>query len=300
MPAKDMTPDPHVPERWAAVNERIVREQDAALSCQDRGFLYGDGLFETMKARGGRVDFLQRHLDRMRSGAKELGLPFPATEPLPDLIRELLARNRIRGPAAVKLCLSRGRHAGALTLYAPEEPTRVLTVRPWHPPSPSHWERGLSIQVETAFRQNARSGICHLKTLNYLPNLLVRTRAEAAGHEDAVLLNTRDQVCECTASNLFWFREGRLETPDLSCGLLPGVVRSVLLEMMAEAGTPVRPVRARMEALLNAQEVFVTNSLVEIFPVGRVGEDSFPQRERTRALAERFRAHRDALHPASG
>jgi len=300
MPPPDLTPDPAAAEHWVAVNDRIVLEQEAGLSCMDRGFLYGDGLFETLKAREGRVDFLGRHMDRMRSGARELGLPFPPPDALPGLVRELLARNRIQGAAAVKLCLSRGRHTGALTLFAPERATRVLLARPWRPPDPSRWEEGLCVVVETGVRQNERSGLCHLKTLNYLPSLLVRTRAHRAGYEDAVLLNTRDEVCECTTSNLFWFRGDGLETPALSCGLLPGVVRAVLLDLLARAGTPARQVHAGVQALREAEEVFVTNSLAEILPVGRIGNERFPRRERTRALRERFLAHRDSLHPGPG
>jgi len=289
-----------VRESWIAVNDRILPETDAHISCEDRGFLYGDGLFETMKARRGCVDFLQRHLDRMRSGAQELGIPFPPARSFPSLIRDLLARNHIQDTAAVKLCLSRGRHTGPLTLYRPEETTRVLFARPWQDPDPSRWEEGLSITVETEIRQNALSGICHLKTLNYLPYLRARTGAAQAGFEDAILLNTRGEICECTTANLFWFRGERLETPKVSCGLLPGVVRAVLMDLAEQAGTPVREVKRKAKDLLDAEEIFVSNSLMEIHPVGRVGEHRFSRREQTHALRDRFRAYRDSLHPDSG
>jgi len=301
MPTRgSLNPHSTVTETWVAVNGRIVPEADAVVSCMDRGFLYGDGLFETMKARQGRVDFLQRHLDRMERGAGELGIPFPSTDTVSSLIRDLLIRNQIPETASVKICLSRGRHAGPLSLHETQEPTHVLFARPWEEPDPERWEKGLSVTVEPSLRRNSRSGICHIKSMNYLTNLLVRTRAERAGFQDAILLNERDEICECTTANLFWFRDGRLETPEPSCGLLPGVVRAVLMDLHKQAGTPACEVRCDAGGLAGADEVFVTNSLLEILPVGRIEERSFPRREQTRTLFERFRAYRDSLHPGQG
>jgi branched-chain amino acid aminotransferase len=299
VPTGSLTPRGNSAQTWMAVNGRIVPEDEARVSCADRGFLYGDGLFETMKARQGEVDFLEKHLERLRLGALELGLPSPPPL-LPSLVRELLTRNGPTEHAAVKLCLTRGKHTGALTLYEPTRPTVVLSSRPWEEPAPSRWEQGLSITVETGMRQNPRSGICHLKTLNYLPYLLARTRAEQAGFQDAVLLNPGGEVCECTSSNLFWFRQGRLETPEASCGLLPGVARAVLLDLMKRAGTPVCEVKSSADRLQEADEVFVTNSLLEIMPVGRIDERHYVRREKTREILKRFRALRDALHPVAG
>jgi branched-chain amino acid aminotransferase len=299
VPTGSLTPRGGAAQTWMAVNGRIVPEDEALVSCADRGFLYGDGLFETMKARQGRVDFLEKHLERLRLGALELGIPF-SPPVVPSLVRELLERNGRPEHAAVKLCLTRGKHTGDLTLYEPAETTRVLSARPWEEPAPSRWEQGLSITVETGIRQNPLSGICHLKTLNYLPYLLARTRAGRAGFEDAVLLNPGGEVCECTSSNLFWFRQGRLETPEASCGLLPGVVRAVLLDLMKSSGTPVSEVKRSAERLQDADEIFVTNSLLEIMPVGRIDGQRYARREKTRELRERFRALRDSLHPVSG
>ena len=291
------TPQGTAPESWAAVNGRLVPEAEAVVSCLDRGFLYGDGLFETMKARQGRVDFLHRHMERLERSARALCIPFPSPEILPELIRELLARNQIHETASVKLCLSRGRHTGALTLYEPQDPTQVLIARNWEEPDLYRWEQGLSLTVENELRLNSRSGICGLKSMNYLANLLARTRAERDGFEDALLLNERDEVCECTTSNLFWFRDGRLETPERSCGLLPGVVRAVLMDVQEQAGNPVFETRSNPDRLRDADEVFVTNSLLEILPVGRIQETTFLRRSQTRALFEHFRDYRDSLNP---
>lgn len=281
---------------YVAVNGRILPEEEACLSPLDRGFLYGDGLFETLKVVGKRVYFLDRHLERMRESARLLRIPWPADFDFPGMIQDLMEKNRIPGEASVKICLSRGRQEGSLALYTPSSPTVVILAARRTPPSRAEWDRGLSVRVEEELRQNDTSSLSRLKTLNYLPYLLVRTVAQEKGFEDAILTNTANEICECTTSNLFFFREGRLETPALSCGLLPGVLRRSLMECMEQAGEPVREVRVSPKALLSCDEIFATNSLIEVFPVGRVNEDAYPAREQTRRVSERFQAYRDHLH----
>lgn len=282
---------------YLAVNGRILAEEEPSLAPLDRGFLYGDGLFETLKAEGSRLYFLERHLARLQEGARFLRIPFPDGLDLPGIIQELRERNRIEGAASVKVILSRGKHRGSLSLYPDSQPTVVVLVNPCPARTPEDWEKGLSVTLEGEILQNTSSSLCRLKSLNYLFYLLVRTRAQEKGFEEAILLNQALEICECTTSNLFFFRQGRLETPALSCGLLPGVLRQALMECLEEAGQPVREVRIPREALHACEEIFVTNSLVEILPVGRVDQDPFSRRERTREVWGRFRAYRDALHP---
>jgi branched-chain amino acid aminotransferase len=281
---------------YVAINGRVLPEEEACLSPLDRGFLYGDGLFETLRVVGKRVFFLDRHLARMREAARFLRIPFPADLDFLGIIRDLKEKNEITGEASVKICLSRGRHEGSLSLCTPSSPTVVILTTPRTSASPTDWDKGLSVTVEAEVRQNDSSNLCRLKTMNYLPYLLVRTRAQEKGFEDAILTNTLSEICECTSSNLFFFRENRLETPDVSCGLLPGVLREALMECMEQAGESVREVRLTREALPSCDEIFVTNSLVEVLPVGRVDQDAYPVRERTRRVLELFQAYRDKLH----
>jgi branched-subunit amino acid aminotransferase/4-amino-4-deoxychorismate lyase len=166
-------------------------------------------------------------------------------------------------------------------------------VNPYPGRTPEAWNKGLRVTLEKDLLQNEFSGLCRLKSLNYLLYLLVRTRAEERGYEDAILTNGAGEICECTTSNLFFFRQGRLETPALSSGLLPGILRQALMECLEEAGQPVYEVRITPEALPGCEEVFVTNSLVEILPVGRVDQVRYPNRERTRKVRDLFRGFRD-------
>ncbi|MEW6441762.1 MAG: aminotransferase class IV [bacterium] len=275
---------------YLALNGRIVPEEQAFISPLDRGFLYGDGLFETLKARRDRIFFLDRHLARLERDCLFLGISFPAGLDYRGLILELLERNRIRGDGAVKIHVTRGRHEGLLYLHESPSPTVTILASPYQAAAPDKWEQGLSVSVETDIRQNPSSGLCQAKTLNYLFYLLLRTRARAKGFEDAVILNHDGDVCECTASNLFAFRGGRLQTPEVTCGLLPGVLRETLIECMAEAGEPVVEARLSTEELLESAEVFVTNSLAEVLPVGRIDGKVLPVRDKTKAVRARYQA----------
>jgi branched-chain amino acid aminotransferase len=281
---------------YVALNGNILPETDAGLSPLDRGFLYGDGLFETLKVKDNRIYFFDKHLERFREASRTLQIPIPTYVDLRETVLELLEANRIRGEASVKICLSRGRNEGRLAFYKPPSPTLLVLVRPFESPTHADWTRGLTVTLEREILQNPTSTLCRIKSLNYLLYLLVRTRAEQEGYDDAILSNTTGQVCECTTSNLFFFRRGRLETPQVTCGLLPGILRSALIECVQEAGVPFQEVRLQSGSLETCDEIFVTNSLLEILPVGRVDQRVYDRRERTRQLWERFRAFRDARH----
>ena len=281
------------------LNGRILKTAEATLSPEDRGFLYGDGLFETLKARRGRVDLLARHLSRMARGAEELRIGFPWRNAIPGLIAQLLERNGLLDRAAsVKICLSRGRHEGHLNLYRPREPSLAIFAKPYEEPDLALWEKGLAVSVEKDIRQNPLSGICHLKSMSYLPYLMARTRAEEKGFQEALLTNGTGQVCECTTANIFSVRDDRFETPRVSCGLLPGTVRSALLDLLAQEGLPVLEVDMTVDRLLESREVFVTNALREVFPVGRLDDCVFSGRDQTRKVRDLFRRWIDATNEA--
>jgi len=281
------------PTTWVWLNGEILPEQEACLSPLDRGFLYGDGLFETMKAREDRIDFLQPHLERLRAGASCLRIPFPEGFDFEAASGKLLEMNGIRGEASVKICLSRGRHSGKVSLHRSATPTLVLLASPFAVPSAETWERGLALSVEPECRQNETSLLSGIKSLNYLFHLLARTRAQDRGFEEAILLNSAGEVCECTSANLFLLRAGRLQTPALACGLLPGVLRAALLTCLREEGIPVSEESIPAAALAECEEVFATNSLLEIMPVGRIDEKVYSGREQTRRVRDVFQRYRD-------
>jgi len=278
------------------LNDRILSEGEACISPLDRGFLYGDGLFETLKAQSGIIYFLEKHLARMASAAKLLKIPFPIDFPFAQIIKELLKKNDLQDEAAVKICLSRGKQGNKLTFYEPTTPTLVITVRPYLRKNTAEWEKGLRLSIEREIFQNATSNLSKLKSLNYLLYLLIQTRAQEKGYEEAILINIKQEICECTTANIFFFRKGRLETPAVSCGILPGILRESLMECLNAGGQKVYEVEHSHIILRECEEIFITNSLTEIMPVGQVDQNQYTCREKTREVFSKFQDYRDVLH----
>jgi branched-subunit amino acid aminotransferase/4-amino-4-deoxychorismate lyase len=227
----------------------------------DRGFTLGDGLFETVLAVEGRMDHLAAHAARMIAGCAALGLPSPDLDHLTAAIPEL-------GPGrqAVRITWSAG--TGGRGLDRPDIVTPVLTVTAALAPLPGP----ARLVTSRIVRRNEQSPAANLKTLAYLDNVLARREALAAGGDEAVMLNTRGQLACAAAANLFWIKDGRIFTPALACGALPGLARARLM-----AAVDVQEVVAGPEALDGAEAVFVTNSLTGVRQVARLdGRDLAP------------------------
>jgi len=250
------------------VNGHLVRAAAPAVSALDRGFLYGDGLFETVRAYAGQPFQLQAHLERLAASAAELHIAERLdTEPVARGVAELLDANGLaEADAYIRITLTRGIHTGALTLEPAAEPTVAIIAKPLHLPPPERTERGVALVTASA-RRNADSPLPRHKTLNYLESLLAKTEAKEAGADDALLLNTRGEVAEAASSNLFIVRDGILATPPLEAAILPGITRGQVLRLatalgIAAAERPIGPAE-----LLEADELFLTNAIVEVLPV---------------------------------
>ncbi|MER2519982.1 MAG: aminotransferase class IV [Bdellovibrionales bacterium] len=231
------------------LNGALVDSSLARIDPFDRGFLLGDGLFETMAARGTLVPRLSAHRERLRRGCDLLGLPFPDVA-LDNAIQSLLIANQASG-GAVRLTWTRGPGARGVVPSEALNPTLLLTVGPVPPPAPP----ARCVFAETT-RRNEHSPLCQIKTINYLDNILARREAVLRGADDALLLNTAGRLAEATSSNLFVVHGSRILTPPVSDGALPGVVRDAILNAGDALEQPLAP-----EDILNADEIFLTNSL---------------------------------------
>lgn len=246
---------------------------------EDRGLLLGDGLFETVLGEDGRLVDLEAHLDRMAAGCAVLGLPAPDRGAAEGLMRQALAPlGRTR--AAVRLTLTAG--SGGRGLDRPEPPAPRLFATAAASPRPGLPARLAVVQI----RRNDASPVSRLKSLAYLDNVLARREAQAAGADEAVMLNTRGELACCAAANLFWISEGRLWTPALDCGVLAGITRSALMARAEALGVEVAVARMGPEALTRAEAVLITNSLIGVRPVSQLGDRAFA----THPLAERLTA----------
>ena len=230
---------------YAFVNGRFLPEDRAGVSIFDRGFLYGDGCFETMRVYEGCVFRASEHLERLALGLRALGIePVFSPAEIQAICRVLIQRNTVRD--------------GVARVYATRD-SIVATAQ-----SREFRPRDIRAIVSTV---RVDSQLSRLKTANRLPYILAQREAQLAGSDDAVLLNTDGHVVELTTSNLFVVKDPALVTPPLSDAPLPGVTRRIVLALASELGLMACERSFPPEFLETADEVFATNSLIEIAPV---------------------------------
>ncbi len=266
------------------LNGKLVDEKRAVVSTLDRGLLYGDGLFETMRAYGGRVFRLGEHLARLARSAKALRIPFALD---PGAVEKLLRVNRL-ADAYVRITLTRGLHAGGIRLDAGARPTLVIHAREYPGYPKTLYKTGMKVAFADAVRAT-RSVVGRHKTLNYLENLLARDAASRAKCYEALFLDEKGFVAECAASNIFFVRKGVLCTPSAAMNILPGITRGVVLSLARAAGIRVREGRWRLRDVQRADEAFLTNSLMEVMPVRQVAGKRIALGGVTRRLAAGYR-----------
>jgi D-amino acid aminotransferase len=258
------------------LNGKFLDVTKARISPLDRGFLFGEGLFETWRTYRGRPYGLPDHLARMAGSAKKIHIPFDPAEPWEERCRELARRNgMLRSDGAVRLTVTRGRGPVSLVVDRTEEPTALMMFRPLEPTLAEAKAKGVGIHpvsVGSGVSEKQRQ----LKSLNYLPAILARMEAKKSGCFEAVYYTeglgrgARSTVLEGTTSNVFVVRRGVVWTAPISAGLLPGVTRRKTLRLARQVAA-VKEERFSVEDLLAADEIFLTASSIEVVPVVRVG-----------------------------
>ncbi len=238
----------------AWVNGRLLPPEEAAISPLDPGFMYGEGLFETMRAYGGKVFRLAEHLSRMREAAAEVGLQEQAGRLRSQEVTEALSASGL-ADASVRVTVTRG--------------TLVVLVRPLSLPPRGQYERGCDA-VSVPAAQAPGTVLRRVKSLNYLDKLLAQREAKRQGADEAVLVEADGLVIEGAMRNAFAVVGGKLVTPPLSRGLLPGITRATVLEIAVKLGVPYSEHDITLSELQHADECFLTSSLAEILPVASV------------------------------
>jgi branched-chain amino acid aminotransferase len=257
------------------VDGRIAEATAPALTVFDRGFQLGDGIFETLRVRGGRPTELAEHVARLRRSADGLGIPLgdEIGRTLEQAIDDLLIAEGLGGPdgdASVRITVSRGAVLGRGLLPPDEHPTPTVVVQAWPvPPTPAgHLEVGLRL-VASAVRRDPESPLSALKTTSRADYVFARREARAAGADDALFLTIDGYLSEATSANLFLVRGEMLATPSLRCAILPGTTRDWILRWAATAG--LRPEEGFLTSrdLAEADEAFLSSSVAGILPVTR-------------------------------
>jgi branched-chain amino acid aminotransferase len=227
------------------VNGRVVDEEKAVISVADRGFLYGDGLFETLNIK------IKRDRKYIRY-----------------ILLKLLRANGLKD-AYIRLTVTRGRGRAGLNIDGVKEQGMVIVAGKIQPYPGKMYKRGIALSISPV-RRNERSPASLVKSLNYLDGILARIEAGRQGADDALLLNTKGDVAETTVSNIFMIKKNELITPAIDSGALPGITRDIILALANEAGLKPVERRVKPKELITAKEAFATNTLMQVMPVTKI------------------------------
>lgn len=252
------------------VDGKYLDERNAKVSVFDHGLLYGDGIFEGIRAYNGRVFKLQEHIDRLYYSAKAIMLKIPLTPAkMLQAVVETCRRNNIRD-GYIRLVVTRGIGTLGLNPNRCKAPSVIIIADKIQLYPQEYYNKGLEIITVPTVRNLHSALNPAIKSLNYLNNILAKIEANNAGCEEAIMLNAEGYVAECTGDNLFIVKGKRLLTPPLSAGALYGITRGVVLELAPEAGLAASEPNLTRYDVFNADECFITGSAAELVPVVKV------------------------------
>ena len=275
------------------VDGKFYEEHEAKISVFDHGLLYGDGVFEGIRAYNGRVFKLKEHIDRLFYSAKAILLNIPLTHAqVMEAVVESCRQNGIRD-GYIRLLVTRGVGTLGLNPNRCKNPSVICIADKIQLYPKEMYERGMDIVTVPTTRNLVNSVNPAIKSLNYLNNILAKIEANIAGVEEAIMLNSEGFVAECTGDNLFIVKGSQMMTPPLSAGALYGITRGVVMDLGKESGLDVSEPNLTRYDVFNADECFLTGTGAELIPVvkvdGRVIGEGKPGPV-TRGLVEKYRA----------
>jgi len=249
------------------LNGHFVPRDEAQVSVFDHGYLYGDGIYETMRAYGGKIFLLSRHLARLKWSADAIALKLPLPiEKIGEALQESLTVNKLR-EAYLRIQISRGPGEIGLDPALCPAPTMVILVKPFKDYPPALHENGVNVSIVATRRNHPLSVNPAIKSTNFLNNILAKIESLKTGAYEGIMLNWRGYVAEGTISNVFALRKQVLYTPSLDTGILEGITRDLVIHLAKQNKIEVKEKLLRPRELAKAEECFITNTTVEIMPV---------------------------------
>ncbi len=259
----------------AYVNGKYLPQESASISIFDRGVMYGDGCFETLRIYGGRPAFWEAHLARLTASLAALAIPFrPDSGKLAEVVRTLLSKNQANLPKGkererpaflLRIQVTRGQSPRGYSIQNAQNPSLIVSLHPAphcpRDPIPT-WRL-----ITGSQRIDARHPLCRHKTTNQLFSILGKAEADRQNADDVLFLNHKEHVAETSCANIFWFDGHSIGTPPLSAGILPGITRQVVQKICASRNLPCKEENIFESALWAKQAVFLTQSAWEILPV---------------------------------
>ena len=249
------------------IDGKYYGKEDAKISVYDHGLLYGDGVFEGMRSYGGKVFRLDEHLDRLWHSAKAIWLEIPITRAeMVKAVNDTLAANGIED-GYIRLIITRGVGTLGLDPNKCGRPSVIVIADAISLYPEELYRNGLEIVTVSVVRNHSAALSPRIKSLNYLNNILAKIEGMQAGCSEALLLNSKGEVAECTGDNIFLVRKGKLATPPLDAGILEGVTRDAVIELARDAGMEVAETPLTKYDVYTADECFLTGSAAEVIPV---------------------------------
>jgi branched-chain amino acid aminotransferase len=256
--------------RQVYISGKFVPQEDARISVFDHGLLYGDGVFEGLRSYRGKVFRLAEHVARLFESAKAIWLEIPMSpQAMGDAVNEAVRVNEI-GDGYIRLIVTRGAGTLGLDPNRCSNPQIIIIADAISLYPKELYEKGLEIVTVSVQRNHPAALSPRIKSLNYLNNILAKIEGLQAGCIEALMLNHKGEVAECTGDNIFLVKRGVLYTPPLDAGILGGITRDAVIEVAREAGIEVREVPLTKHDVYIAEEVFLSGTAAEVIPVVKV------------------------------
>ena len=252
------------------ISGKLVPQEDAKISVYDHGLLYGDGVFEGLRSYGGKVFRLAEHVERLYDSAKAIWLTIPMSQAeMSAAINDTVRANDLRD-GYIRVIVTRGAGSLGLDPNKCSNPQIIIIADTISLYPADLYEQGLAIVTVSVMRTNPAALNPRIKSLNYLNNILAKIEGLQAGCIEALMLNHKGEIAECTGDNIFLVRKGVLFTPPIDAGILEGVTRDAVIELAREAGIEVREIPLTKHDVYIADEVFLTGTAAEVIPVVKV------------------------------
>ncbi|KAF0144149.1 MAG: branched-chain amino acid aminotransferase [Nitrospirae bacterium] len=271
------------------LNNRLVPALDARVSVFDHGFLYGDGIYETMRSYEGVVFMLDEHIRRLHRSASLIGLRIPKNAAgIKAAIHKTLEANSLKN-AYIRLTVSRGPGPVGLDPELCKKPTFVIIANEFKEYPKAYYKNGIRLIISGTKRNLKEAVNPQIKSLNFLNNILAKAEAKERGAYEALMLNANGYLTEGTISNIFFISNQILCTPSTNCGILDGITRKIILGLAVKNRIKIKEGRFSKEALYNASETFITNTTMEVMPVSRVDKNKYKVGTITKLLHREYK-----------
>jgi branched-chain amino acid aminotransferase len=249
------------------INGKIYEKADAKISVYDHGLLYGDGVFEGIRVYSGRIFRLREHVDRLYESARHIKLDIPISkEEMMEAIRSTVAAAK-KADGYIRPVVTRGAGSLGIDPRKTSDPQVIIIVDDISMYPPELYEHGMELATVSTIRNHPNATNPRIKSLNYLNNVLAKLEAAQAGCLEALMLNHKGEIAECSGDNIFLVKRGVLRTPPIDAGILEGITRNAVMDLARAAKVPVEEIALTRHDVYNADECFLTGTGAEVIPV---------------------------------